>query len=101
ATYPWGREDNELIEWYKFLGGLRQNYSAFTCGEIKEICVSNGFYCYSRSDDNSEVLIAVNVGEKEYCFEFGGILLDLIKNECYKGEINIKPYSMNVLICEP
>ena len=100
ATYPWGREDNELIEWYKFLGGLRQNYSAFTCGELKEIYVSNGFYCYSRSDDNSEVLIAVNVGEKEYCFEFDGILLDLIKNECHKGEIYIKPYSMKVLICE-
>ncbi len=33
GTYPWGREDKELLDHYKMLGELRQEYADFLTGE--------------------------------------------------------------------
>lgn len=97
-TYPWGNEDKELLEWYKFLGALRQNYSAFKTGSFNEVYCSHGVYIYSRQDDFSEVLIAVNVSDKDVCFSFDGALQELISSVEYVEEYTLKGHTNAVFI---
>ena len=96
--YPWGNEDNELIEWYKFLGVLRHGYSAFCGGEFKELYASNGIYVFTRKDNNSELLIAVNLSQSEYSLCYEGSLYDLISCSNYESIYILKPNSFSVMI---
>ena len=50
GTYPWGKEDTELIDFYKWLGALRKENSVFKDGEFFPVLslVSGRLYYYSR-----------------------------------------------------
>lgn len=64
ATYPWGNENTELLEFYKELGSIRRGCKAFGKGEfIPRIC-NGGLVSYIRKIDSCEVLIAVNRGNE-------------------------------------
>ena len=41
GTYPWGREDNALVDHYRTLGKLRGDYEKFFVGETAFECVSD------------------------------------------------------------
>ncbi len=68
--FPWGKEDVELIEWYKFLSSLRKSYDAFEFGEYSQIYCENSVFVFKRTGLNSEIGIAVNVGENVCVLEF-------------------------------
>ena len=36
-TYPWGKEDRELVDWFKALGALRKNYPSLRRGSIRYV----------------------------------------------------------------
>ena len=97
-TYPWGKEDKELLSWYKFLGALRSVYSAFKTGEFIEVYSNGGAYAFIRKDENCELLIAVNCGDKEYVLNFEGKLLELISGEEHLSSYVLKGNSCAVLI---
>ena len=97
-TYPWGKEDLDLLSWYKFLGELRAKYSAFTQGEFVEIFADIGVYVFKRADENSEVLIAVNISENEYQFQFDSVLTELVTNTDNKDFYNLTAKSYAVLV---
>ena len=97
-TYPWGKEDIEIIEWYKFLGQLRKDYSAFTKGEFIEVFSSNGAYAFIRKDEKSELLVVVNVSDKDLNIEFDGELYELIKNDEIVNGFELKARDCAVII---
>ncbi len=59
GTYPWGREDKELLEFYKKLGAFRRNTKAFT-GEFIPLYANFGDIMFIRKNGESEVLVLVN-----------------------------------------
>lgn len=65
ATYPWGKENSELLEFYKSLGAVRRNTKAFADGGFEPYEVSENVISYIRTGRESKVLIAVNKGENE------------------------------------
>ena len=65
ATYPWGKEDRELLDFYKALGSIRRGSVAFKRGEFLPVKSENGLICYMRRDGKSSVLITVNSNEFE------------------------------------
>ncbi len=97
-AYTWDNQDLELLEWYKFLGALRKNYSAFSSGDYKQIYADRGAFIFKRTSDNSELLIAVNVGDIPCRVEFKGQLFDLISKLTAKDEYIVRPYSYTVLV---
>lgn len=97
-TYPWGKEDKELLSWYKFLGGLRKDYSAFQKGELIELYADCGAYAFKRYDEDSELLIAVNLGKGALDLEFNGVLTDLITNNKYKNKAVIENGEFLILV---
>ena len=60
GTYPWSNEDSELIEFYKKLGSVRRNCSAFKEGDLEFLAVGLGFVIFKRSDGESSAIIGVN-----------------------------------------
>lgn len=98
CTYPWGQEDAEILNWYKFLSKLRSEYSAFSQGEFEEIFKDNGIYIYKRFDNESQVLLCVNMSDKMLDLVYNGNMLNLVDNENHCNKIVLNPNSVAVLI---
>lgn len=65
ATYPWGREDTALLDWYRRLGACRHACSALAEGAIHPIDTDGSVVCFERRDARGGLLVAVNRGEQE------------------------------------
>ena len=60
APYPWGREDTELIEWYRQLGKVRRVAQALTEGHYVPYVTSHDVVCFERVSGTKRLLCAVN-----------------------------------------
>lgn len=78
ATYPWGFENKEILNWYKNLIHIRNNNKALRTGKWKQVYFSDNVYGYFRYIDNNEdefnipcenslCLILVNKSPTEGC----------------------------------
>ena len=63
-TYPWGREDAELIEHYSKAAAIRAaNRKLFAYGDLFTLYAEGDVYVYGRSHADKAAVIAVNRGE--------------------------------------
>ncbi len=60
GTYPWGKEDKELLAFYKWLGDLRKENDVFKDGEFFPVLSGLGSMAYIRKSGDSEILVATN-----------------------------------------
>ena len=97
-TYPWGKEDTEILSWYKRLGKIRRKFTAFNKGEYKEIYSCGGAFVFERRDENSELLIAINLEDNPFTLKFKGKLYDLISEIEYLDGYKMAKNSFAVLI---
>lgn len=58
--YPWGRENSELIAWYKLLGKIRKENTTFVDGKLEILSAVAGCVAYSRSNENEAILVISN-----------------------------------------
>ena len=61
--YPWGREDGELLGWFKQLGALRKDHPALRRGTIRYVAADGSLLAFARADDGEEVLCVCNAGD--------------------------------------
>lgn len=59
-TYPWGREDTELINFHKCSVGLRKKIPCLKMGSIKELDAGVGYIAYGRFDKEGCCAVIVN-----------------------------------------
>ena len=69
ATYPWGKENKELLDFYKSLGKFRRSNSAFKEGEFVPVYSDGAAVVYIRTDGENSVLTAVNIGSEPVCVQ--------------------------------
>ncbi len=60
ATYPWGSEDAEILEFYKKLGAIRRNCSAYKKGDFRILYNFDGAFGFIREDGESVAATFVN-----------------------------------------
>ena len=65
ACYPWGNENDKLVEFYKSLGKVRHSLKMKT-KEIKLISFDYGIICFSVTDGEKAALCCVNLTESDY-----------------------------------
>ncbi len=65
ATYPWGKENAELLQFYKALGTVRKECKAFVDGSFYTVYTDNDAICYIRENKQGKALIAVNRGDTQ------------------------------------
>lgn len=65
ATYPWGKENKELLEFYRALGKARKNSPAFVDGVFLAYNCEGDVFSFIRENKSGKAIIAVNRGEAE------------------------------------
>lgn len=59
-TYPWGREDKELLQFHKDIIRIRRENSELRTGSIKYVDGDYNFLAYGRFYRNAQCLILIN-----------------------------------------
>ncbi len=61
--YPWGKENTELLEFYKKLGKVRKENSCFIDGEYHTVSEMLGCLAFIRKSKGSEIMVIANRNE--------------------------------------
>ena len=86
-TYPWGKEDAQLIAWYTQLGALRKEYQSLRKGDIRYLDSKHSVLAYTRTYKDETLLCVFNAGDKPARQSIPGHELpELLAGEadCYK-----------------
>jgi len=59
-TYPWGREDVELIRYHRELIRIHRDYETLKTGSLKFLAGRHGIICYGRFDREHRLVTAIN-----------------------------------------
>lgn len=62
-TFPWGREDWELIQFHKDLLRIRRKHPALRYGSMKPLTYGEDYLSYGRFDENGCLAAAINRSE--------------------------------------
>ena len=63
-TFPWGREDGELLAWYTALGAARGRLEALRRGELTWLHARGRVLAFQRGQGRGAVAAAVNAGDR-------------------------------------
>ena len=59
-TYPWGKEDQELIEFHRYMIALHKRLPALCRGSLKSLLADRQLIAYGRMCGDSKCVIAIN-----------------------------------------
>lgn len=59
-TYPWGRENKELIDYHRELIRIHKNYEVFRTGSLQWLVKQDNVLAYGRFNDTDQFVIIVN-----------------------------------------
>ena len=97
-SYPWGKENKDILEFYKKISAIRVSEEALRNGEIEFLKFNNGILAYERILNKDRIIIVVNIIEKEEKIlinNVDGKLLDLLDKD---KEYIVKNRSISVSI---
>ena len=63
-TYPWGREDRELIEYHRDLIRIHRNSRALREGSLEVLCAEGALLAYGRFTDGEQAVVIINLEEE-------------------------------------
>ena len=105
--YPWGKEDKELLDWYKKIGELRRARPEFKEGLYQVIHAKNGVFAFKRDSlavivnrSNSTVPYrpAVLLNESEDCTSACGAVTDILTGKTLSEVENLQPNSAAIIV---
>ena len=98
-TYPWGREDQALLGWFRALGQLRKNRGSLRRGTFRWLAARGPLLAYLREWEKEATATLVNAsGEPLTVTLPEGTYLDLISGETvHGGAAEIPPYRARLL----
>ena len=102
-TYPWGKEDEDLINFYKKLIYLRKENNALIEGKTKFIKNNSDIFSYIRYTNENRILVVFNRSEYDYNLDLNFIghkntIKDLFSNiEKNSSELPIKGKSFKII----
>ena len=103
--FPWGNEDEDLLEYTRELGILRKSSSVFVDGELEFLLTGNELLVFSRfhRDNGQSVILILNRSEQTQHFSLQS---DVLKNYalsnvasgiCKENELVLPAYSYAAL----
>lgn len=58
--FPWGRENMELLSWYRRLGEFRKNHNVFKDGDFIPLVAEQNVLAYARKNDEEFIMCIFN-----------------------------------------
>ena len=59
ACYPWGRENAELLDWYRKITSIRASHAVYKQGTYRTIAAADGFYAFERRATDIKTMMTV------------------------------------------
>jgi len=97
--FPWGKEDVNIINWYKKLAQIR-SIPLFKDATTNILSHENGMLVFERTNGKQNLIVATNLGEEEYVLKLNSPCYDLLTNKLLQGKIKLSKNSMYVLFKE-
>lgn len=79
--YPWGKEDHNLINYYRKIGQIRRENNVYKEGDFKLLYIDSNTLVFERYDDTHSYITFVNNGKQYRRVEFSSLATALIDNE--------------------
>lgn len=73
-TYPWGKENSHLLDFYKVLGNLRKNQEVLQKGDIRFFCATGGKLGFVRTYQGKKLKIYINRSDSPWEIPAGKVL---------------------------
>ena len=64
GTYPWGKENTDLVDFYRTLGKLRKERTSLQQGDITYLQASGGTLVFRRTKGSEVTVTALNAGDE-------------------------------------
>ena len=90
-AYPWGREDQDLIDFHKEIIRVHKDYQAMKTGSIMFLHGPYQFISYGRFDEQDKFVIAINSGDQPVSVELPVWRLGLTEATRMARLINTSP----------
>ena len=98
-TYPWGREDTELLEFYKQLGKLRRGAKCLKKGDFSaELWGENRVIKIIREGEGEKLLAIVSRAEGETRVPLDGEYKNAMTGDTHRDSVTLSPDSAVILI---
>ncbi len=65
GTYPWGKEDGEIMAWYRRILRLRAEYEVLQTGDFQSIFFEPDVYGFLRLGNDEKIIILINRHNEE------------------------------------
>ncbi len=119
-TYPWGKEDIDLLEFHRAVIKIHKQYSALKTGSLIFLYTGYGLLSYGRFDEKNKIVVVLNNTEQEKVIEIpvwqmgvcvngemqtilmsteSGFSSNTISHQVRRGKLilSMKPYSSMIL----
>ena len=100
SFFPWGKEDNDLVEWYKKLGSIRSSLNCLKEGKFIPYSAMLSCVAYIRQSDSDKILVIANKNYHDIDYnlpEDFRFSKDLISGNTADYSINIPAYGAVIL----
>lgn len=94
--YPWGKENIEILNWYKTLAKIRK-YKVFKDGKMEVIKAKSKEIIFKRIKGNETILVIANLDIDDYVYSDGNKYKSLIDNQT-KDTIVVSNKNIDILI---
>ena len=103
GTYPWGKEDQELIQWYQALGSIRKKCPALRESGMVPYVAERDCLVFLRLGSRLSTLTAVNRSNEQREIELPSEwrhIQVLLGAEPENGKLHLGPYGYSLLLLE-
>ena len=96
-AFPWGREDKEIQAFYRQLGAIRCENSAFCDGDFSVLCERAHALAFSRQNAKNHIIVAANRGKEPFALRLPADAVELLSGKREKkGKITVPCDSVRI-----
>ena len=95
--YPWGREDEELLDAYRAVGKLREKHDALGFGDFSLLHLDESLLVYRRKIGNSAVVTFINRSQNNIAVPLYRKYSNIMWGRIQKKRLILPPVSGAVL----
>ena len=93
--YPWGKENRELLEFYKILGKIRKEHSVFSDGDFRVTFAQDAVLAYVRENCTEKITVIANMNDEPMEYHQDMPSVDLLNGNRYEG--SVAPHDVCIL----
>ena len=96
--YPWGKEDRDLLDFYRLLGNIRASHDCFKNGSFVSEYIGENIIKITRKNEQSCILTAVSRAHTEERLSVDGEYVDLLTGKEWRDSVMLAPDSAVILL---